>query len=226
MSHTEILAAGDPARAAQTFHDGGPVAARPVCAPAALAMLPALHHEAGRDLYLRRQLASTPQFCIALMLASAAVLVWGAQASLAAEFTWATAVFLGVAALAHNHIRGFACSPRQVAVTQTVRELRLILLYLGFAWGSGAFLVLPQAPASILVLAFVAVPGLAAATMLKDEFGVIAFGLPVALLTAGAACLTQASRPWIAGAILLTGVSIAGFSMLHCANQRRAQDLH
>jgi hypothetical protein len=197
MSHTEILAAGDPARAAQIFHDGEPVAARPVCAPAALAMLPALHHEAGRDLYLRRQLASTPQFCIALMLASAAVLVWGVQASLAAKFTWATGVFRGV-----------------------------VLLYLGFAWGSGAFLVLPQSPASVLVLAFVAVPGLAAAAMLKDELGVIAFGLPVALLTAGAVCLTQTTRPWIAGAILLTGVSIAGFSMLQCANQRRAQDLH
>src|ERR1041384_283983 len=99
MSRTESFAASDPARAEQSGHDRG---AAPVPPPASLALLPALHHEAGRDLYLWRKLASTPQFCIALMLESVAVLTWGAQAGLAAEFAWAACVFLGIAALARH----------------------------------------------------------------------------------------------------------------------------
>ena len=219
MSRTEFFAASDPARAEQSFRDGA--TAPPIVAPAALALLPALHHEAGRDLYLWRQLASTPQFCIALMLESALVLAWVARAGLTAEFAWAAGVFLGIAALARNHIRGFACSPRKMAVTQAVRELRAILFFLGVAWGFGAFLVLPRA--STLLLIFVAAPSLAAAATLKDELSVLVFGMAAALLTAGAVLVAQPVS--VAGITLLAGVSIAGLSMLQCAN-RRKRDLH
>ena len=226
MSRTDFLAASDPARAAQPLRDGTPAATPPVFAPAGLAMLPALHHEAGRDLYLWRRFASTPQFCIALMLEGAVVLAWGAQTSLGGKFTWAAAVLLGVAALTRNHIRGSTCSPRQIAVTHTVRELRLVLLYLGLAWGLGPFLVLPQSSAATLVLLFVAAPALAAAATLKDAMGGMAFVIPAILLTAGAVSRSEQSHPWVVGALLLAGVSIAGVSMLHCANRRRARNVH
>jgi hypothetical protein len=225
MSRTDFLAASDAARAAQPLRDGAP-ATHPDFAPAGLAMLPALHHEAGRDLYLWGRFASTPQFCIALMLEGAVVLAWGAQAGLGGKFTWAAAVVLGVAALTRNHIRGFTCSPRQIAVTHTVRELRLVLLYLGLAWSLGPFLVLPQSSAATLVLLFVAAPGLAAAATLKDAMGRMAFVMPAALLTAGAVSRSEPSHPWVVGALLLAGVSIAGLSMLQRANRRRTRIVH
>jgi hypothetical protein len=110
---------------------------------------------------------------------------------------------------------------------EAARELRLLLLYLGIAWGFGAFLVLPHAPA--MTFFFAAIPSLAAALILKDEKGSIAFGAPIALLTAGAVLWrggAWSGQAW-AGAILLAGTGIAALSMLQCANlRRRVQDLH
>jgi hypothetical protein len=182
--------------------------------------LPLLHREAGRDLHLWRLLASSPRFCVALMVQGAVVLAWTAQASLGAKFAWAVAVLLGVAALTDNHIRGFARTPRQVSLPSAARELRLLLLYLGLAWGLGAFLVPPQP--SALAFFFVAVPGLTAATILKDEMGTIAFGASASLLAAVAAAWHGGPRAaGTMGAILFAAVSIAGVSMLQRAMRRR-----
>jgi hypothetical protein len=225
MSRTDLLAAADPARGAQTFHDSGTanVTASVAIPHAALTLLPALHHEAGRDLGLWRLLASSPRFCIALMLEGAVVL-GVAHASLGAEFAWAAALLLGIAGLTRNHIEGFARSPRQIASTDSARELRLLLFYLGVAWGLGAFLVLPQTGA----IAFVAGPLLTAVLILKCERSALAFGVPLTLVaaaTAGWSASAQAAETM--AAILMAGVSIAGLSMLQCAiARRRTQDLH
>ena len=219
MSRTDLLAAADPARGAQTFHDSGApsVTADGPIPQAALTLLPVLHYEAGRDLGLWRLLASSPRFCIALMVEGAVVL-GTTHASLGAEFAWASALLLGIVALTRNHIEGFARSPRQIAPTQSARELRLLLFYLGVAWGLGAFLVPPQAGA----LAFAAGPLLTAILILKCESSALAFGAPVTLLTA-TAMFWSASAFAVENcvAILMAGVSIAGLSMLQCAIVRR-----
>lgn len=225
MSRTDLLAAADPARGAQTFHDSGApgVTASAAIPHAALTLLPALHHEAGRDLGLWRLLASSPRFCVALMLEGAVALSI-THASLGVEFAWTAAILLGIVGLTRNHIEGFARSPRQIAPTNSTRELRLLLFYVGLVWGLGAFLVLPQAGA--MVIAFVAAPLLTAMLILKCERSALAFGMPVTLLSAAAAGWTAQSAGTIA-AILMAGVSIAGLSMLQCAiAQRRTQDLH
>ena len=225
MSRTDLLAAADPARGAQTFHDNGApgVTANIAIPHAALTLLPALHHEAGRDLDLWRLLASSPPFCIALML-EGAVALGVTHASLGAEFAWAAAILLGIVGLTRNHIEGFARSPRQIAPTNSARELRLLLFYLGVVWGLGAFLVLPQTGA----LAFVAGPLLTAVLILKCERSALAFGLPLTLVAAAAAGWSgNAQAAETMAAILMAGVSIAGLSMLQCAiARRRTQDLH
>ena len=222
MSRTDFLPAGDPVRLAKSFRDSEAVES--AVPQAALALLPALHREAGRDLYLWRVLAASPQFCVVLMLEGAVALGLGSS-SLNAGFVWTAAILVGVAAVAGNHIRGVARSPRQIPLTDAARELRLLLLYLGIAWGFGAFLVLPQQPA--LMFLFAALPSLIAALILKDDKGAIAFVAPTVLLTASALPWSRDAGNAPAGAVLLAGLGISVASMLQCARlRRRAQDLH
>ena len=222
MSRTDFLPAGDPVRLAKSFRDSEAVES--AVPQAALALLPALHREAGRDLYLWRVLAASPQFCVVLMLEGAVALGLGSS-SLNAGFVWTAAILVGVAAVAGNHIRGVARSPRQIPLTDAARELRLLLLYLGIAWGFGAFLVLPQQPA--LMFLFAALPSLIAALILKDDKGAIAFVAPTVLLTASALLWSRDAGSAPAGAALLAGLGISVASMLQCARlRRRTQDLH
>ncbi|HWU54155.1 MAG TPA: hypothetical protein VN175_01555, partial [Rhizomicrobium sp.] len=81
MSRTDFLATIDPDRLAKIFRDSEAAGAaiRPTVPHAALARLPALHREAGRDLHLWRFLASSPQFCLALMLEGAVTLAAGSE---------------------------------------------------------------------------------------------------------------------------------------------------
>jgi hypothetical protein len=221
MSRTDLLAAGDPARAATPFHDSPAApAVIPAIPHAALALLPALYREAGRDRELLALLAAAPRFCLALMMQAGIVLAWAALnagLSLGARFTWACLVLLGIAAIARSHIHGFARNPRPAPLAETAWELRGLVLYMGLAWGLGALLVLPRPVAPVPVLLFTTAPALAAAFVLRCEKTVMAFALPAAVLTAGA--LWWRGQPLLAFA--LAGVSIAGISMLHCAIRRR-----
>jgi len=210
----DSLPAADPARGLTIFDD------RRAIPREALALLPALHREAGRDLHLWRFLASAPLFCTALMATGAAVLAWNslaAEGELASHFVWAVAVLAGVIAVTRSHILGFSKSPRPTPLAAMARELRLLLLFVGLAWGLGAFLVLPQSP--VLALVFAAAPALIASLILKDEDGAIIFGTPVSFLTAASVLWRDGpSRPWTAAAVL---AGIAGLSMLHCVISRR-----
>jgi hypothetical protein len=223
MSRTDFLLTPDPL--AKTFPDSEAAVQRAV-PRAALALLPALHRQAGRDLDLWRFLAASPQFCVALML-EGAVAVTAGTGALDAGFVWTAAILVGIAAVTGNHIRGVASSPRQIALADAARELRLLLLYLGIAWGFGAFLILPHKP--VLIFLFVVIPSLSTAMILKDDKGTIAFGAPTALLAAIALLFSRGAgnaQTW-AAAILLAALGIAAFSMLQCAGlRRRAQDLH
>jgi len=227
MSRPDFLSADHLVRLPQTLRDGETAPVQSIVPHTALALLPALHREAGRDLHLWHLLAASPQFCIALMLEGAVAIGTGGGA-LDAAFVWTAAMLVGIAAVTGNHIRGFAQTPRQKPLTETARELRLLLLYLGIAWGFGAFLIVPQKPA--LVFAFAAVPSLITALIFEDEKAVFAFGAPAILVTASALLWGRpdwTGQAW-AGAILLAGMSIAALSMLQCANlrHRRLQALH
>lgn len=218
MSRTDFLPAFDPVR---PIHDSA-VAVQAAVPQAALALLPTLHREAGRDLGLWRFLTASPQFCIALML-QGAVALWAGSGALDAGFVWAAAILVGIAAVTGNHIRGVASCPRQVPLSDMARELRLLLVYLGVAWGFGAFLILPHVPA--LGFLFAVIPSLTAALILRDEKSTIAFGGPITLLTAGAVLLSRGAGQAWAGAILAAGLGIIVLSLFQRA-MLRAQDLH
>src|SRR5258705_10944724 len=170
MAFTDLNSTGlafDPARFARILCDTG-------VPREALAHLPVLHREAGRELHLSQFLARSPRFCVALMLAGIATLIWTFHdasrpaADFASDFIWATAILIGIAAMTRTTIQGFARSPRLVPLQHTAFELRLLLLYTGMAWGAGAFLAMPALPSPALAFAFAIGPTLACALILKD----------------------------------------------------------
>jgi hypothetical protein len=214
MSRTDLRPAPD--TGAKTFHDGDTFAIRE-----ALALLPALYREADHDLQRWHFLSRAPQFCIAMMVGAAMIGVVS-NSGLGAGFLWTSAILTGIVAVTSNHIRGFARSPRQMPLADTARELRLLLLYLGLAWGAGAFLVLPQKPA--LAVVFAVLPVLIAIWILEDKKGAAAFGSPVMFLTAGTVLWGGwAHAAWTGAAILIAGASIAAPAMLQCAILWRRQ---
>jgi hypothetical protein len=154
----------------------------------ALDQLPRLHGEASRNLGLTQFLSRSPQACVTLMLAGTAMLMLGGG-TLKAEFAWAVLVLIGIVAMTRNFIRGFARSLRRVPLEEAASDLRVLLLYTGAAWGSGAFLVMPSLPAPLLAFAFAVGPALMLAFILKDRHGVMAFTVPAAFITASAALL-------------------------------------
>jgi hypothetical protein len=185
----------------------------------ALALLSALRGETGQDLRLLQVLACSPQACLILMLAGAVALVWASagpsDATLKSEFGWTLCVLIGIAAVTLNYIRGFARSLRRTPLHQAVRNLRLLLLYTGAAWGMGAFLAMPDLPAPALVACFAAGPSLALTLLLNDAKGAAAFTLPVTLASAGAAVLgAWPSAVWVAGLLLIAGPLICCLPVL------------
>lgn len=168
----------------------------------ALARLPHLHDEAGRTLRLARLLGRSPQACIVLLIAGAA-LVFLSPNGLKAEFTWALMLLIGVMAIIRNYIRGFASGTPHLPLEGAVAHLRGLLLYAGLVWGSGAFLMLPGQPAPILTFVFAVVPAAALALTLKDGMGVPAFAAPAAVATVIAALLAGWPQAlWVSAAIL------------------------
>ena len=180
----------------------------------ALAQLPRLHGEASRNFGLTQFLGRSPQACFTLMLAGSAMLTLSGG-TLKAEFAWAVLVLIGVVAMTRNFIRGFARSLRRVPLEEAASDLRILLLYTGAAWGSGAFLVMPTLPAPVLTFGFAVVPALVLALILKDRNGVTAFTLPAALITASAALMGAWPLDiWISLAIIATAAGIVVFSAL------------
>ena len=204
----------DPARAAKNFRDSRPP-------QDALGRLFALHQEAGRNLHLSQFLARSPVACVLLMLIGALALLWAGLSgggTLKADFAWAALVLLGVIAMTRNFIRGHARSLRRVPLEEAAADLRTLLLYLGVAWGTGAFLVMPGLPAPALVFSFAAAPSLALTLVLRDAKGILAFVAPTTLATAGAAVLgVWPLDIWVAAAIIAVGGGLVMRSMLRRA---------
>ena len=206
-----------------TLRGPAPDTARPQQAPvtraiphAALARLPVLRDQASQDLGLLLFLARAPRACLILLAAGAGVLVWtrlgASSAPLEREFVWALLVLTGIAAMTGLHILSYARGAAPMPLDKAAAKLRRLLFYTGMAWGSGAFLVMPDPPSPVLAIGFVAVPGLALSLLLGDQKGATAFIAPVILATASAACL--GTSLWVAAAILATGLLIFCLPML------------
>jgi hypothetical protein len=198
--------------------------ARGLAAPAqnagphdALARLSRLRDEASRDLHSARFLARAPQACIILLTAGALATLSSAN-GLMAEFTWAVMLLAGILVTISHHIRNCAAAPPQQSWQAEAHRLRGLLLYMGMAWGSGAFLVLPGQPAPILTFVFAIVPAALLALILKDRRATAAFAVPAAVATVIAAALGGWPQAlWIGAAI---GAALPGLIAIPALQQK------
>lgn len=197
---------------------------------AALARLPELRDQARHDLGLLQFLARAPRACLIVLTAGAGVLVWtrlsANSAPLEREFVWALSVLIGIAAMTGLHIYSYARGAAPMPLPKGAANLRRLLFYTGMAWGTGAFLVMPDAPSPALAVGFTAVPSLALSLLLGDQKGAAAFIAPVTLATASAACLGNWPLGlWVAAAILAIGLLTFCLPMLQREMSARADML-
>ena len=171
----------------------------------ALARLPRLRDAAGRDWRTGRFLARAPLACLLLMAAGTLAIATGGG-TLKSHFAWGVLLLIGIVAMIRNHMRGHARTLRRTPLEEAADDLRFLLLYMGTAWGTGAFLVMPGQPLPFQAVAFCLAPALGLSLILRDEKAAVAFTTPVLLLTAGAALLgAWPAAPWVALAILAGG---------------------
>jgi len=99
------------------------------------------------------------------------------------NFLWAVSVLAGVVGLIYFHIRANAAAFDRAPFSVTARNLRATLLYLGIAWGAGAFLALPAKLPVVEAVLFAAAPALLLAWLLNDAKALAAFQVPAGVLT-------------------------------------------
>ena len=127
------------------------------------------------------------------MLMGTCVLFLGGGASFAQNFSWAVLILVGVAALLRSYIRNNAAVFDRAPISEAARRLRLILFYMGLAWGGGAFLAVPAEFPVYQAILFAAAPVFLLALMLHDTGGLLAFMVPAGAWTIYAAF----ARSWL-----------------------------
>lgn len=164
---------------------------------AALDQLVRLHRQALQSSHLARFLAASVHAAFLFMAMTVLTLVLAGAAPIGRGFTWALLILVGVLALLHCYIRTNAALHSPVPLARAARELRAVFLYLGAAWGLGAFLVLPVSVGSFPALFYAAGPMLGLTLLLNDTAGLALFLAPAGMMVIGAALI----RSWPHGAL-------------------------
>jgi hypothetical protein len=178
-----------------------------------LSRLAALHTEAVETARLANLLGRSLHAAIALPALAVLTLAL-ANAGLPAAIAWTVLMVFACLALARAYMHAIHQPFERAALHGFAQDLSACLLYAGFAWGAGAFLVLAPDSGGVLALLFAAAPSALLAGLLRERQAVLLFVAPVAGLTA-LACLMNGSA---AAGIALIAAAIAA-SALH-ANAR------
>src|SRR6185369_9661770 len=92
---------------------------------------------------------------------------------------WLGLSLAGCAVLLAAYTRTMRAPFERAALLSFREDLKAVLLYAGFAWGAGAWLMLPYDVGSAATVAFAAVPVGAIAALSRDRDAAFLFGVPV-----------------------------------------------
>lgn len=219
------------ARANPFFDATAPTVEQPEPAPYnAVAKLAQMHAEAVETARLANLLGRSLSVAIALPILAALAMALGGAASLAATVSWGILVAVASLSVLRAHGNAIHQPFERAALHAFAQDLSACLLYAGFAWGAGAFLVLASMAPAGAALLFAAVPAAAIAMLLRERAAVLLFVAPVAALTSFACVL----RPFAGGALgaglVLIGCAVVAGAMIaasrHAARRREADGPH
>lgn len=179
-------------------------------APSALTRLADLHAESVETARLANLLGRTPAAALALALGGLLLIALCADAVATPMLAaWAVFVGAGVAALLRIARRTARSAFELLPLRAFVLDLNAVLLYAGFAWGAGAFLVLPAATGTAGLIAYVIGGPALIALILQGRAPTFYFLAPALVLGLGAA-LTGPAGLAGAGPVLLAGLILGG----------------
>jgi hypothetical protein len=184
--------------------------------------LRAVHDEALETSRLANLLGRS--FYVSLLLpalAIAAVIIAGAPIVRALSF--AALVFMGAGALLYVYVRTIRTPFLHLSLREFAADLDAIMLYAGFAWGAGAFLILPAASGPAVAVLFSGCAAALVAAFLGSREPVFMFAAPAGLLTALAAFLQPLTLPPVTATLsVLTCGLVAGAVALSSWMKERA----
>ena len=175
----------------------------------AIVKLALLHAEAEETARLANLLGRSWYAAAALPVLAALMLDF-AEPSLTRAIVWGVFVVAGSTAILRCYYRTIDQSFERVALRAFAKDLSPILLYAGFAWGAGAFLVLPAGTAIAAAILFVAAPAITIGALLRVREAAYLFLAPTTLLASFASVLMPfADGVLAAGLILIASAAIA-----------------
>jgi len=190
--------------------------------PHPFARLLAIRDEAEQTAYLANLLGRTLHLSILLPVLLVAALILAAP-PLARAASFAMIVLMGVGALLHAYRRGMNAPFERTSLEKFSADLDAILLYAGFAWGAGAFLILPGNTDPATAVMFSACTAAIVASVVREREAVLMFAAPAGLLTALAAFLRPLElAPVTAGLAVLASIFVAGSVFLSSWMKERA----
>lgn len=187
-----------------------------------LSRLAALHHEASVTAHLANVLGRAPY------AAAAFVCFAGVAAALALPsmpspqiIVWLMLILLGAGALARAFGAAIRAPFERKPLSCFAEDFKAILLYAGFAWGAGTFLVLPDHAGPFAAFAFIAGPAIALSIFMRARPLTILFAAPATLL--GIAAVSARGLPAGALASLLSLTAMLGIAAASALLLRREE---
>jgi hypothetical protein len=126
------------------------------------------------------------------------------HATVIRDGSWGLLMFVGVGALFWAYLRTIRSPFKNSALRLFGADFSAILFYAGFAWGAGAFLVLPPDSGPVATVLFSACTVVLVANILRAREPVVIFAVPVALLTALASFLRPFPGAELAASLAVT----------------------
>jgi hypothetical protein len=181
-----------------------------------LAKLKVLHAEAEETARLSNLLGRSLYAGLALPVLAILTMGLALDMQPAPQLVWClfVATVAGVMLLAYR--KAMRRPFERAALKDFAKDLSAILLFAGFAWGSGAFLALPAFTSVVPTVLFVALPSIAIAYLLRDRTALLLFLAPATVLTVIASLLKPFEGGIGAAAlVLLTSAAITGSTVLY-----------
>lgn len=197
--------------------EGAVPASKPSDPHTELARLAALHTEAQETALLANLVGRAPYAMMGLAIAAGISVAFAATAMPAAEIVaWLILMIAGLGAMARAYSRAIAAPFERPALKAFEQDLMALTVYLGFAWGAGAFLMLPSViPFSAVTYAAITSAGFA--VLLKDRNIALCFLAPAAALSALACVLRPLPGGTFAAVLVLVASAAVACAILLAA---------